>query len=157
MIAKTIEELDKIREECRKIVNKRASISAMAAAIPIPGIDIGADVAIMMELLNDINRKFGLSKEQIDQLDTKSKELILIIATSLGNELIGKTIGKKMVINLLKKAASRVATKQTSKLIPVIGIGISASISFATMKYLGNSHIEECYQIVKRYIEQQQQ
>jgi hypothetical protein len=55
----------------------------------------------------------------------------------------------------VKKAATRMAAKQTSKLIPLIGIGVSAGISFATMKYLGNKHIDDCYKLVKQYIEQE--
>ncbi|SFE96790.1 hypothetical protein SAMN05428981_11152 [Bacillus sp. OV194] len=39
MIPKTIEELEAIRTECRVLVNKRASASAAAAVIPIPGVD----------------------------------------------------------------------------------------------------------------------
>jgi uncharacterized protein (DUF697 family) len=69
VILKTISELDRIREECKSMVNKRASASAAAAVIPVPGADIGADVAIMLELLPAINRKFGLSPEQLDGLD----------------------------------------------------------------------------------------
>ncbi|MEK3644511.1 MULTISPECIES: hypothetical protein [unclassified Aeribacillus] len=155
MLPKTIDQLDQIREECRKLVNRRSSVSAIAAAVPIPGIDVTVDAALVKDLLNEINQKFGLSKEQVDQLDAKTKELIIVLATSLGNELIGRTIGKKLVLSLVKKAATRMAAKQTSKLIPLIGIGVSAGISFATMKYLGNKHIDDCYKLVKQYIEQE--
>lgn len=44
------------------MVNKKATASAAAAAIPLPGLDVGADVAIMLELLPAINRRFGLSR-----------------------------------------------------------------------------------------------
>lgn len=154
MLPKTIEELNQIRDECRKMVKRRSSYSAVAAAVPIPGIDVTVDAALVKDLLNDINRKFGLSKEQVDQLDSKSKELVMILATSLGNELVGKAIGKKIVLNIVKKAASRFAAKQTSKWIPLVGLGVSAGISYAAMKYLGNKHIDDCYQLVKRYLEE---
>lgn len=103
MLPKTIEQLDQIREECRKLVNRRSSVSAIAAAVPIPGIDVTVDAALVKDLLNEINQKFGLSKEQVDQLDAKTKELIIVLATSFGNELIGRTIGKKLVLSLVKK------------------------------------------------------
>lgn len=153
MLANTISELDQIREECRSMVTKRASASAVAAIVPVPGADIGADVAIMLELLPTINRKFGLTPEQIDQLDAETKKIILVLITSVGSELVGKTITKKLVTNLLKKMGARIATKQVTKYIPFIGQAVSASISFGAMKYLGNSHIDECYSIAKRYIE----
>lgn len=85
------------------MVNKRATASGLAGAIPVPGVDVGTDVAIMMELIPKINRKFGLSEEQIEQLDVESKKMILVLATSIGSEMIGKMISKKTITTLLKR------------------------------------------------------
>lgn len=153
MIPRTIEELNRIREECKTMLNKRAAASAVAAIIPVPGADIAADIAIMLELLPAINRKFSLSPEQIDQLDSAIKAKILVIVTSVGSQLIGKVITKELVVLLLKKVGARVAVKQIAKFVPFIGQAVSAGISFGAMKYLGNSHIEECYSVCKRFIE----
>lgn len=153
MIPKNLSELNRIKEECKSMVNKRASASAAAAVIPVPGADIGADVAIMMELLPAINKKFGLSPEQIDQLDAAVKGRIAVIISSIGSELVGKYITKQTVIMLLKKVGARVTAKQVTKFIPILGQAVSAGISFGAMKYLGNSHIDECYEICKRIIE----
>lgn len=96
-------ELDRIKAECHSMVNKRASASAAAAVVPIPGADVGADVVIMMELLPAINRKFGLSPEQIDQLDSEIKGRLAIIISSVGSELVGKYITKTVVAQFTKK------------------------------------------------------
>lgn len=106
----------------------------------------------MEELLPSINRKFGLSPEQIDQLDQETKKQIFVILSSLGSKLMGKTITKEVVTLLLKKVGTRVAAKQVTKYIPFIGQAVSAGISFTAMKYLGNSHIDECYEVCKRVI-----
>ncbi|WP_245243647.1 hypothetical protein [Mesobacillus selenatarsenatis] len=79
MIPATMSELERVKEECKSMVNKRATASAAAAVVPVPGLDVGADVTIMMELLPAINRKFGLSPEQIDQLDAASKREYLLL------------------------------------------------------------------------------
>ena len=98
MIPTTKSELERIKEECKSMVNKRATASAAAAVVPVPGMDIGADVTIMMELLPAIiYRKFGLSPEQIDQLDATSKAQILVIITSLGSKLVGSIITKEAI------------------------------------------------------------
>ena len=153
MIPTTLTELNRVRAECKSMVNKRASASAAAAVVPVPGADIGADVVIMMELLPAINRKFGLSPEQIDQLDGEIKAKILVIISSIGSEIVGKLITKQAVAMLLKKVGARVAVKQVTKFIPFVGQAVSAGISFGAMKYLGNSHIDECYEVCKRIIE----
>ncbi|MFD2616442.1 DUF697 domain-containing protein [Terrilactibacillus laevilacticus] len=154
MLPRTIKELEEIKNECTKIVNKRASISAVAAVVPLPAVDVGADMALMMNLLNKINRKFGLSPEQIGKLDASVKAQIMVIITSAGSQLAGKLITKKTVSMLLKKIGKRVAVKQVTKYVPIAGQAISASISFAAMKYLGNAHIDECYEICRRMIEE---
>jgi len=149
----SISELDRIKSECNAMVNKRASASAAAAIVPIPGTDVGADIMLMMELLPAINRKFGLSPEQIDQLDSEMKGRLAVIISSIGSELVGKYITKAIVANLLKKMGAKMAVKQVTKFVPFVGQAISASISFGAMKYLGNAHIEECYAVCKRTME----
>ncbi|MDN4071462.1 hypothetical protein [Fictibacillus terranigra] len=155
MIPKTIEELEAIRTECRALVNKRASASAAAAVIPIPGMDVGADITIMMELLPTINEKFGLAPGQIEKLDATLKGKIIVLLTSAGSQFAGKVVTKRMISLLLKKAGKRIAVKQVTKFVPLVGQAVAAGISFAAMKYLGNSHIEECYQVCKKMIEEQ--
>ena len=69
MLPKSKTELDAIRDECKSMVTKRAGLSGAAAVVPVPGADIGADVMLLLEMIPMINRKFGLSPEQIDDLD----------------------------------------------------------------------------------------
>ena len=153
MISQTFTELNDIRDKCKSMVNKRATVSAASAVIPIPGVDIGADIAIMLELLPAINRKFGLSPEQIDRLDVDMKGQILVVISSVGSRLVGQVITKEIITTLLKKAGVRVTVKQVTKYVPFVGQAVSAGVSFGAMKYLGNSHIEECYMVCKRVIE----
>ncbi|MBM7648695.1 uncharacterized protein (DUF697 family) [Bacillus ectoiniformans] len=154
-LPQTIEELDQIKLECEKMVTKRASASAAAAVIPILGTDVAADVAMMSELLPAINKKFGLSHEQVEELDQETKRVLLVMITSAGSELIGKVITKQVITHLLKKVSTKIAVKQVAKFIPFAGQAAAAGISFSAMKYLGNSHINDCYDIAKKYIEQQ--
>jgi len=151
---KTIEELEQRREECLRLVNRRSLLSGAAAAVPIPGVDISADMAIMAELLGKINLQFGLSEKQIQDLDMERKKVLLVIISSVGNELVGKTITTTLVRNLLKKTSSKLVAKQAGKFVPFIGQAASAGISFAAMNYLGRNHVEQCYQIALQYMQQ---
>jgi uncharacterized protein (DUF697 family) len=123
------------------------------AAVPVPMVDVGADVAIMLELLPAINRKYGLSYEQIEQLDSAIKGKILVIISSIGSHLIGRVITKRLVVSLLKKIGTKITLKQATKYVPIFGQAVSAGISFAAMNYLGNSHADECYNVCKQIIE----
>lgn len=83
MLPRTIEELDALRGECKSMVTSRAGLSAGAAMVPIPGADIGADVTLLLEMIPAINRKFGLTPEQIDQLDPQIKKFFLFPSRAL--------------------------------------------------------------------------
>lgn len=126
---KTIEELEQVRAECLRLVNKRSLLSGAAAVVPLPGADISADIAIMTELLLEINKRFGLSEEQIGQLDLERKKVLLVIISSIGNEVAGKTVSVTLVRSLLKRISNKIAARQVSRLVPVAGQAVSAGIS----------------------------
>lgn len=149
----TMEELDCIRDECKSMVTKRAGASSLASMIPIPGTDVAADIGMLIELLPSINRKFGLSKEQLDHMDEKTRIIAMEIAKKLGNVLIGKIVTKELIMVVLKKVGTRFVTKQVLKYIPIFGQLASASISFAAMKYLGNCHVDECYEVARQLLQ----
>jgi uncharacterized protein (DUF697 family) len=153
MQAETINELSRIRDECKSMVTKRASVSGAAAVIPLPGVDIGSDVALLLEMIPAINRRFGLSQEQIEAQDPHIKGLILVAITSVGSQLIGKTITKQLIMQLLKQVGIRMASKQVVKWIPFAGSLLAGTISFSAMKYLGNSHVDDCYSAARLILE----
>jgi len=156
MLPRTIEEINALRDECKSMVTTRASLSAGAAIVPVPGLDIGADVTLLIEMIPAINRKFGLTPEQIDHIDPQIKKLILVAATSIGSELIGRMVTKQVVMQILKKVGIRVASKSIAKYIPFVGQALAATISFGAMKLVGNSHVDDCYEVVKKVLVEQE-
>ena len=153
MLPKSKTELDAIRDECKSMVTKRAGLSGAAAVVPVPGADIGADVMLLLEMIPMINRKFGLSPEQIDDLDPQTKKLILVAVTSIGSEMIGKTITKQLIMQVLKRIGIRIGAKSVAIWIPILGSAVAATISFGAMKLVGNSHVDDCYQVAIRAIQ----
>lgn len=150
MLIKSLAELDRIRDECKLMVTKRSAVSAGAAVIPLPGLDIGTDVALLVEMLPAINSKFGLTPQQIEQMDTRSKRLIVVAVTSIGSDVIGKFVSRTMVMSVLRKMGAKVATKSVTRFIPFVGQAVAATISFGVMKMVGNGHIEDCYQVCRQ-------
>ncbi|MBT2772059.1 hypothetical protein J7J47_07405 [Halomonas sp. ISL-60] len=151
----SIEELDAIRKSCHSMVTKSSSLSAGTAIIPIPGLDIGSDVAILMRLIPKINEQFGLSPEQINGLDTPSKLFVMTAISNTGSKLAGKYITKKLIVMLLRNMGVKVASKGVAKFVPFVGSAVAGGISFTAMKYMGNSHVEDCYQIALATLEKE--
>ncbi|MCX7920890.1 MAG: hypothetical protein N3B21_02520 [Clostridia bacterium] len=152
MLPKNIKELDKIRNECRSMVAKRALLSGGATLIPIPGTDIIADIVILTRLLSSINEKFGLSRNQIEQLDYKAKSVILKVVKKCGSDLVGKIITRQLALRVIKKMGIKVAAKEVSRFVPIIGQVASVSMGYSAMKALGEAHINDCYNVIKEYL-----
>ncbi len=105
MTARTIEELEQIRKECKSMVTKRAAASGGAVLVPVPGADVLADVGILMQLLPAINGKFGLSEKQLEGLDAETKSMVYGFITSIGSKLIGRLITREVIVQILQKWA----------------------------------------------------
>lgn len=144
-------DLKTVRTQCRTLVSRRSLVSASAAVIPIPGVDMGTDVALLMQLLPVINKRFGLSPELINQLSPDTEKMVILSGASMGMGLIGKALTPERLMRLLlNMGARRIATKSMTKFVPVIGSGISAGISYYLLRKVGNAHIEECYQLARQ-------
>ncbi|MBT9433026.1 hypothetical protein JZM24_14450 [Candidatus Sodalis endolongispinus] len=150
----TRQQLDEAREACRKMVTKRAALSAGSSVIPLPGLDIGTDVSILLALLPAINERFGLSEQQLAQLHPNRKKYNFIAITGVGSRLIGKTLTREAVTHALKRVGVRVATKSVARYIPFLGQALAAGLSFSAMKMLWNSHIDNCYRVVSEVLSQ---
>ena len=152
MLAKNISELEETRKECKQMVVKRAVVSGAANLVPIPGLDVAADVGLLMQLLPAINNKFGLSPEQIEKLDPHTRALVYGLVVNTGTQLAGKLITKQLILTILKRIGIRVGARQVAKFIPIIGQGTALAISVVAMKTIGDMHVDECYNLVQQAI-----
>ncbi|MDO5667020.1 MAG: hypothetical protein Q4G44_04260 [Alcaligenaceae bacterium] len=156
----SIEELHllKIRDECYELVSSSSFFSGAVAAVPIPGIDIATDVSILMNLIPKINKKFGLSAEQIEALDPQLKEMTLIAITKIGTALIGKLITREAVIKTVTTAGAKAATAGTAKtgfkFVPFLGPVLAGGISYGAMRFVGRSHVNDCYKVALDVMQQ---
>jgi uncharacterized protein (DUF697 family) len=153
MLPASIDELEKIRSSCKRMVRRRAAVSGGAVLVPVPGVDIAADVSMLLELIPAINRKFGLTPEQIEELDSKHKALVYGMLKKVGAELVGRAVTHRLILAALKKVGIRMATKQVLKYIPLAGQAAAAALSVAAMMYIGNSHIDQCFEIARGAID----
>ncbi|TRZ93359.1 MAG: hypothetical protein D4R84_10470 [Rhodocyclaceae bacterium] len=153
MLPKSMMELEKIRASCKTMVKRRAATSGGMSLIPIPGVDIAGDVGMLLQLIPSISQKFGLTPEQIDELDTRHQVLIYAMLKKVGSDLVGRAVTKRLVVAALKKVAGRMAAKQVLKYIPFAGQAAAVALSVAAMMYLGNSHVDACFEVARGAIE----
>lgn len=131
------------------MVRNRALTAAGAAVVPIPGADLLADIGLLSNMLPAISRAFGLDHDSIEKLDPDVAQRVFVIAASMGNNVIGRLVTRKLAVSLLRRVGVRVASASAAKYVPIVGSAIAASISFGAMKLAGDAHIEDCYRTAR--------
>jgi uncharacterized protein (DUF697 family) len=147
-IPATPDEIEAIRVRCRKMVTKRALASAGVALVPVPGADIVADVTLLVQLIERINQEFGLTPTQIERLNPQRRFAVYRAVVGFGGAMVGRVITRDLVISALRVVGVRLTAKQATRWVPVAGQATAAAISFGAMRYIGNSHIDDCVHVV---------
>jgi len=150
--AATFNRLQRIRSECRELVRHRAELAALTSAVSLPGLDLGMTIALLLEMFAAINRKFGLTPEQIQALPVHRQAQLLGVTAQLGNRLIGRAVTRQTVAVLLRKLGMKISLQAAAKIVPVAGNIAAGAIHFGTIRMLGNRHIGACYEVRRRLL-----
>ena len=143
------EDIERVRDRCRAIVRKRAAISAGVSVIPLPGVDVVADLSSFAVMVEEINKAFGLSPDQIDRLQPRMRVAAYQAVAALGGTLVGKIVTKELVLKLLQKSGAKLAAKSAAKIVPLAGQIASAVIGFALFRQMGYQHIDACTRVAR--------
>ncbi|WP_313166544.1 hypothetical protein [Massilia oculi] len=142
-------EIDATRTRCLALVKKRAAMSAAVAAVPVPGLDLLADITGFAALVDQINAEFGLTQKQIERLHPRLRVIAYKAAASVGGMLVGKLVTRGAVARLFRVVAGRMAVKTTAKMVPLAGQIASAAIGYTLFKRMGAQHVEACVKVVQ--------
>ncbi|MGH0189130.1 UNVERIFIED_CONTAM: hypothetical protein FKN15_034057 [Acipenser sinensis] len=132
------------QEELRTRIWKLAALSCGVAAVPIPGLSVVCDVAILVRELRLYYNTFSLDDESLQSLaqrvDKPVEDLKSVIKSPLAKE-----ISSDVVLKLLTKAAGGglMLVEYWASTIPIIGSVAAGGISFGTTRYMLKSCLEE--------------
>lgn len=132
-----------------RLLHRRALVAAVASTVPVPGLDWAVDAALLARLLPQISAEFGLTPQQLDQLDPHKHEQVQKAVAMVGSVLIGKFITKDLVLKAAKTLGMRMTTRQLAKYVPLAGQAVSAALGYTTLRYLGQQHIQDCIRVVE--------
>lgn len=142
-------DIETTRTRCLALVKKRAAMSAAVAAVPVPGLDLLADITGFAALVDEVNAEFGLTQKQIERLHPRLRVIAYKAAASVGGMLVGKLVTRGAVARLFKVVAGRMAVKTTAKMVPLAGQIASAAIGYTLFKRMGAQHVEACVKVVQ--------
>jgi uncharacterized protein (DUF697 family) len=141
-----------VRERCRRLVRRRAALSAGIAAVPIPGVDVISDMKLFAQLIDEVNSAFGLTHEQIERMRPEYRAIAYQAAIGVGGMLVGKLITRDVVFKLLAKSGKKLVAKQASKIVPLAGQVASAAIGFLAFRQIGYQHVEACAKVAQELL-----
>ena len=140
--------IDDIVRRCRRQVTKRALMSAGVVIVPIPGLDIAADLLLLRKLIDEINTEFGLAPAQIERLSPATRVLVYKSIVAFGGAMVGRAITKEILVKALAMVGMRISVKQATKYVPIAGQAVSAVLSYTAMRYVALQHIRDCERVV---------
>lgn len=142
------EDWDDLAAACRRLVRRRALWSAASSFVPIPGIDFITDVAVLSKLIADINARFGVdpaalarSHEGGPRFDRVAAYRLATLATGV---LTARIVTPGMLIAVLRLAGLRLTVMEATRLVPIVGQAIAASIAYLALTRIADRHIAEC-------------
>ena len=143
-------EIEAVVRHCRRLVTKRALVAAGVSMVPIPGLDWITDVAVLMKLIPEINRAFGLTPEQVERL-APDRQLVVYKAISAGGGmLVGRLVTRDLIMKLLRLVGVRLTTQQAAKYVPIAGQAVSAALTFSSLKFVAEQHIQQCVAVSRQ-------
>ncbi|XP_053123407.1 interferon-inducible GTPase 5-like [Hemicordylus capensis] len=136
--------LQKKKEALQKQIWKLATISCGVAAMPIPGLSVACDVAILVKSLSEYRQNFGLDEESLNKLAEKVAKPVEEIKEAIKSPL-AKEISRDLVVKMLTKAGggALMLMEYLASNIPIFGSLAAGGISFGTTFYMLSSFLNE--------------
>ena len=150
VVPATAQAIDAVVRHCRRLVGRRALVAAGVSVVPVPGIDWVTDVAVLLRLIPDINHAFGLTPEQIERLAPDRQVVVYKAISAAGGLLIGKLVTREMVMRALRLVGVRLTTQQAAKYVPIAGQAVSAALTYSSLRYVCEQHIQQCIGISRQ-------
>uniref|UniRef100_A0A3Q2CTN2 Interferon-inducible GTPase 5-like n=1 Tax=Cyprinodon variegatus TaxID=28743 RepID=A0A3Q2CTN2_CYPVA len=111
------------------------ALSGVVAAVPLPGLSVAVDLALVVGAVTHYVVGFGLDipslRRTADRTGIPYDELKAVIKSQLAAEEITKELITKVILQLSSRAALMVA-EEVSRFIPFVGIPMSMTLSAVT-------------------------
>lgn len=145
--ATTADSTLQLRRECRAMARRRALLAAATSLIPVPGIDLATDLALMTRVIARINDHFGLSEAQLGRLSGERQALACRLLTSAGGTLAARLTTPALVARIVRVAGVRLTAMEAARLVPVAGQLVAAGIGYWSVNAVAMRHIAHCERI----------
>jgi GTP-binding protein EngB required for normal cell division len=135
--------LKKKREVALELMPLYAGLAAANGLNPVPGLDIAADVALLVKMGNRIAEIYGLTSQHFEYVRRLVSPQALPGVMAKVTQFAAKYLVREGIIALLRTFAKKTAARSTSKWLPLVGPLISAGLGWRATFTLGEQMLDE--------------
>lgn len=147
MLQMTAGDLERIREECQALVRRRARLAALAAAVPVAGLDVAAEARLLNGLLPEITERFGLAPEQIRQMPTAQREQAVWRMRQQVPGFCGQVAPGRLLRRSLGAQFGRLLATQVAKFVPLAGTAVAGWLGYEVVARIARRYVESCHEV----------
>ncbi|XP_033182172.1 interferon-inducible GTPase 5-like [Anabas testudineus] len=128
-----LEIIQKKKEAFQAQIKYFASVSALIASVPVPGLSVAADAAMMATTVAKYQVTFGLDSESLKTLALTAHVSFDDLKAVITSPLAAQKITTELIIKLLYFSVSEtvlMAAEEGARFIPFFGIPVAMSVSF---------------------------
>ena len=104
-------------------------------------------------LIEEVNRAFGLTPAQIERLQPRLKIIAYEAIGSVGGMLVGKLVTRELVHAGIETFAARsIGGQSATKIVPIAGSVAAAAIGFVLFRQMGYQHVEACAKVAREVV-----
>lgn len=134
-------------QRSRALLHRRALVAAAASAVPLPGLDLALDAAVLTRLIPRISAEFGLMPEQIGRLSPQERERVRVATATVGSVLIGRLLTQDLLLHAARAVGVRLTAKQAARWVPLAGQAAAAALGYGAIRLMGEQHIRDCVRV----------
>lgn len=153
MAAYSDEALKKKRKIATERIPSYAGLSAANGLNPLPGLDLAADITVLVKLGHEVAHIYGLTNEQFEYIRRLLGPKAIPSLLAKIAQFAAKYLAKQGIITLLKQIATRVTAKQVAKWVPFVGPLFAAGIGWQATFMLGEQLVDEAEGLAKEILD----
>ncbi|XP_044847626.1 interferon-inducible GTPase 5-like [Mauremys mutica] len=137
--------LEKKKAELQEHIWEVALISCAIGALPVPGLSLICDVAILVVHMERYCLAFGLDEESLTRLAQQVDKPVAELKSAIKKSPLASAITKGFVLSLLSRSlcGALMVVELILNFVPVIGSLAGGGISFVTTRYLLRSFLDD--------------
>ncbi|XP_005755123.1 interferon-inducible GTPase 5-like, partial [Pundamilia nyererei] len=148
--------ISKKKQALKSRIKYWATLSAAGAAVPVPGLSIDVDLAMLVGVVTEYVFAFGLDIQSLKRLSARTgvpyADLRAVIISPLAAVEISIHLLIKVIVQL-GSVAALMAAEEVFRWIPIIGIPIAMGLSFTTTYRILNLFLDKLADDAQRVFE----